>query len=330
MDHRKAASVVPEPVGAAISVSSPRAIAGQPSACAAVGVPNRSRNQSATNGENGTSAGLACASGTGQQGPAAYTLPATKAPRYNVSVPAAPTSPAGRAKRNRAAARRDVRATPARPTAATAPSIPPAVLTAVWWIATGLFVVFTARSLLQKITWYLAVDQYGYLAFGHDLARGQVFHHWPPLDAFLSRIPEQVDILVQTYVYDHGKAYCRYAPGFPIILAAWLLLFGDDGAHYLNPTIFICLLLLVIAFQRRLFPSRWRPTSGGVLMVLFPSMLHLWGITLVRDLSTHLFAVLGLFLLLPVRGRPLAPGRTAAATLASAMRPRSARTPSST
>ena len=46
-------------------------------------------------------------------------------------------------------------------------------------------------------------------------------------------------MLVQTYVYDHGKLYCRYAPGFPILLAGWLTLFGDDGAHYLNPTIFI-------------------------------------------------------------------------------------------
>ena len=37
MPVRKAASVLPEPVGAAISVSSPAAIAGQPSAWGSVG-----------------------------------------------------------------------------------------------------------------------------------------------------------------------------------------------------------------------------------------------------------------------------------------------------
>ncbi len=226
----------------------------------------------------------------------------------------APPTPPGRSKRNRAAARRNLRATPAHP-AATATVQPglPAVLTALWWTATVLFLFFTARSLDQKITWYLAVDQYGYLAFSHDLMRGHVFHHWPPLDAFVSRMPQQVDVLVQTYIYDHGKLYCRYAPGFPIILAAWRLLFGDGAAHSLNPTIFTALLVLMIAFARRIFRSAWRGTAAAVLLVLFPSNLHLWGITLVRDLSTHLFAVLGLYLLLPARGRRLGPWRTAAA-----------------
>ncbi len=53
-DQRKAASVFPEPVGAAISVSAPRAMAGQPAACAGVGVPKRSSNQRATSGEKAT------------------------------------------------------------------------------------------------------------------------------------------------------------------------------------------------------------------------------------------------------------------------------------
>ena len=46
MPTRNAASVLPEPVGAAISVSSPAAIAGQPSACGSVGPSgNRRPNQ---------------------------------------------------------------------------------------------------------------------------------------------------------------------------------------------------------------------------------------------------------------------------------------------
>jgi hypothetical protein len=168
----------------------------------------------------------------------------------------------------------------------------------------------------RKITWYLAVDQYGYLAFAHDLARGQVFHHWPPLEALKDGMPPRMDVLVQTYVYDQGKLYCRYAPGFPILLAGWLTLFGDDGAHYLNPTIFLSLLVLLIVFQRRVFRSRWRATVGVALVALFPTFLHLWALTLTRDLATHLAGLIGLFLLLPVGTRRLGPGRVAAAGLA--------------
>ena len=43
--HRNAASVLPLPVGARISVDSPRAIAGQPSVCGRVGASNASVNQ---------------------------------------------------------------------------------------------------------------------------------------------------------------------------------------------------------------------------------------------------------------------------------------------
>ncbi len=191
----------------------------------------------------------------------------------------------------------------------------PNPLTALWLAATVALLWLVAAGIGRKITWYLAVDQYGYLAFAHDLMRGHVFHHWAPLDALGSRLPPQVDVLSQTYIYDHGRLYCRYAPGFPIILAAWLLLFGDDGAHFLNPTVYVVLLVLLLAFQYRVFRSRWRATAGVALVILCPTFLHFWGITLVRDLSTHLMGILGLFLLLPA-GRRLGPGRTAAAGLA--------------
>ena len=48
MAQRKAVSVLPLPVGARISVDSPRAIAGQPCACGGVGASKEARNQSAT------------------------------------------------------------------------------------------------------------------------------------------------------------------------------------------------------------------------------------------------------------------------------------------
>jgi hypothetical protein len=45
MHAKKAASVFPLPVGAAISVCSPAMIAGQPATCASVGPANRESNQ---------------------------------------------------------------------------------------------------------------------------------------------------------------------------------------------------------------------------------------------------------------------------------------------
>src|SRR5579883_190000 len=49
---RNAANVLPEPVGARMSVCCPAAIAGQPSRCGAVGSPSAVRNQCRTGGRN--------------------------------------------------------------------------------------------------------------------------------------------------------------------------------------------------------------------------------------------------------------------------------------
>ena len=168
----------------------------------------------------------------------------------------------------------------------------------------------TAVALERQITWYLAVDQFGYLTFAHDLLHGQVFHDWAPLEALEPFFPPRTDVLVQTYVYDHGRLYCRYAPGFPLLLAGWIGVFGDDRAHYLNPTLYLVLLAVAVAFQWRIFRSPWRAMAGTALIALFPTMMHLWGLTLTRDLSAHVFGFIGLFLLLPVRGRPDQPEAT--------------------
>ena len=132
--------------------------------------------------------------------------------------------------------------------------------------------------------------------------------------------PPRTDVLVQTYVYDHGQIYCRYAPGFPMLLAGWIGVLGADRAHYLNPTLYLGLLAVAVAFQWRLFRSLWRAMVGTALIALFPTMMHLWGSTLTRDLSAHLFALIGLFILLPVRGRPISPRRSSLQAWRSASR----------
>jgi hypothetical protein len=186
-------------------------------------------------------------------------------------------------------------------------------LTILWWGVVPLLALYTWLAIERRITWYLAVDQFGYMTFAHDLLHGRVFHDWPPLQALRPLLAPRTDVLAQTYVWDQGRLYCRYAPGFPIILALWLALLGDDWAHYLNPVLFIGLLIAVVAFQRRVFHSRWRALSGGALLLLFPTLIHLWGLTLTRDLSCHLMALMGLFVLLPWRAQRLGPRRAAMA-----------------
>jgi len=186
----------------------------------------------------------------------------------------------------------------------------------VWGIAILVFFVATAMAIERQITWYLAVDQFGYLNFAHDLLHGHVFHDWPPLRSLQQFMPPRTDVLAQTYVDDGGRLYCRYSPGFPMLLAAWMAIFGDYGAHYLNPTLYLVLLAIALVFQLRLFRSPWRAGIGTVLITLFPTFTHLWGLTLTRDMSAHVFAFTGLFLLLPAHGRRLTPGRMLGAMIA--------------
>ena len=194
----------------------------------------------------------------------------------------------------------------------------PRVLAALWLAATAELLVLTALVVHHYTTWYLAIDQFGYLTFAHDLLHGRVFHHWPPLDALAARLLPRVDVLVQSYVADHGHLYCRYPPGYPLLLAGWIGLLGDDAAHVLNPTIFLALLTLLLAFGTRLYRSRWWATAGVALIVLFSGRteLYSWALTPVRDPATHLAALLGLFLLLPADGARLSARRVAAAGLA--------------
>lgn len=167
----------------------------------------------------------------------------------------------------------------------------------VWLALTIAFLVLTAMSLEHRITWYLAVDQFGYLRFANDLLHGHVEHDWPPMRAFAKYVPPQTDVLVQTYIWNKGHIYSRYAPGFPIILAAWIGLFGNDAAHLLNPTLFLTLLVTVMVIQWRLARSLWRGTIATTLVVLCPTLVYLWALTPTRDLSAHCCAFIGLAVL---------------------------------
>ena len=94
------------------------------------------------------------------------------------------------------------------------------------WLALGLLgiLLFTHWKWFQgKVTWYLAVDQHGYFAFARDLLRGRLFHPWSPAALLGDKLWPRNDVLAQTYIFDQGHIYSRYAPGFPILIGEWLV-----------------------------------------------------------------------------------------------------------
>src|SRR5262245_10116077 len=89
------------------------------------------------------------------------------------------TAVVSRADRRRAA-RATTRPAAAPPRAAAAPIALPAWLPRAGQVAFAItavvFLIAVARAIEARITWYLAVDQFGYLQFAHDLLHGKVFH----------------------------------------------------------------------------------------------------------------------------------------------------------
>lgn len=182
-------------------------------------------------------------------------------------------------------------------------------------VLAGVFLITLARALEARITWYLAVDQFGYLQFANDLLRGKVFHDWEPA-RIMGILPKRTDVLAQTYVWDNGQMYCRYSPGFPMLVAGWLALFGEARVSFLNPTLFLIFLGIVMACEWRLSGSIWRGLVVAVLITLCPTMMYWWSLTLTRDLSAHFFAFIGLYQLIPRPGQPLTLRRAVVAGLA--------------
>src|SRR5258707_3891612 len=112
---------------------------------------------------------------------------------------------------------------------------------------------------VQRTTWYLAIDQFGYLTFADDLAHGHALHDWALLPAVKPLLPQDldVDVYAQTYV-GHGDAlFCRYSPGFALVLALARLLFGPTAEHLVNPLSVVLLLACLYAIGRRVFASAW-------------------------------------------------------------------------
>jgi len=159
------------------------------------------------------------------------------------------------------------------------------------------------RFVEARVTWYLSIDQLGYLTFARDLLAGHVFHDWPVAAALAELLPSPTDVLAQSYLHEDGLVYSRYAPGYPLLLAGWIGLFGVDAAHLFNPCLVPVFVLGLAAFHGRALGSAWRGGAAAILTVLLPTQMLFWFMTLTRDPTAHLLALLGLAVAWPRRER---------------------------
>ena len=172
-------------------------------------------------------------------------------------------------------------------------------------ILMGLLVA--SRGLERLNTWYLASDQFAFLTMAEDLRAGRITHTDELYDFMPRWHPGPFDALAQTYHLRHGVLHSRYPPGFPLLLAGVGRVFGETGEHWLNPFLYILILLVLplLAFSslRSVEPILgWATAAASVwLLLLLPTDVHLWGITVARDLPAHLFGLIAL--LAAVSGR---------------------------
>lgn len=150
----------------------------------------------------------------------------------------------------------------------------------------------------RRVSWYLAVDQFGYLSFARDLADGHLFHAWPPIDAFRALLAMPMDVLVQTYIVDGAHIYSRYSPGYPLMLAGAMSMFGTHGAIYLNVAILMGLLGVLFLLGQRLLGDPMAAAAAVGLVMVCPTLVAFWARSPLRDLPAHLAALGGLVLLI--------------------------------
>jgi hypothetical protein len=159
-----------------------------------------------------------------------------------------------------------------------------------------------ARGVERRNTWYLASDQFAFLTFAGDLAQGRVLHDPSTLELLVPRPnPRRTyDAFAQTYFWTGDKLFSRYPPGFPALLAAAGLIGGETAQHWLNPALYLTTLAVLALLVWVLLRPHDRPVAAGAaatatwLALLLPTDLHLWGITLARDLPAHLLGLLAL------------------------------------
>ncbi|MDG2308492.1 MAG: hypothetical protein P8R42_28265 [Candidatus Binatia bacterium] len=165
----------------------------------------------------------------------------------------------------------------------------------------GIGVLVACSGLERLNTWYLASDQYAFLTLAEDLRDGRLTRTDPLYDFMPEWKKGSFDALSQTYHFRQGTLHSRYPPGFSAMLAVAGAAFGERGQHGLNPLLY----LIVFAVLARLSYVVLKEVDVVVaygasaavvwLLLLLPTDVHLWGITVARDLPAHLFGLLALW-----------------------------------
>jgi hypothetical protein len=187
------------------------------------------------------------------------------------------------------------------------------------WLALGLGVlalIVSGYGLVRHNNWYLASDQAAFLTIARDMQTGTVFHDPSIFDDTVVRRAgwKRYDALQQTYFLQQDKLYSRYPPGFPAMLAVAGAVAGEAGEHWLNPLLYLATLIALARLLYSLLCGHDRALAAGTavlamwLMLLVPTGVHLWGITVARDLPAHFLGLLGL--VFAVRSRPVLSGLT--------------------
>ncbi|MFM7141602.1 MAG: hypothetical protein ACKO2K_06760 [Alphaproteobacteria bacterium] len=156
-----------------------------------------------------------------------------------------------------------------------------------------------ARGLERRNTWYLASDQFAFLQLAGDLREGRVLHSPDAILRLGAQPPRRgaSDAYFQTYFWDGSRLWSRYPPGFPAMLAAAGAIGGEPARHLLNPALYAGLLVLLAWSAWRLLRGLDRPLAAGAalvsawLAIVLPTQLHLWGITVARDLPANLLGL---------------------------------------
>lgn len=175
-----------------------------------------------------------------------------------------------------------------------------------------LALAFASWGLVRLNTWYLASDQFAFLTLAEDLRQGTVFHDDWAFETLRPFPKEGVayDALAQTYFWRDKQLFTRYPPGFPAMLATAGVVGGETAQHLLNPILYLVTLLVLVGLTWTLLRDASPLVALGAavasvwLFLLLPTRVHLWGITVARDLPAHMLGLLAL--LAAARRAPIA------------------------
>ena len=160
--------------------------------------------------------------------------------------------------------------------------------------------------------YYVAIgsDQYEVIRFAEALKNGSIFLDHPVFKLVEDRTEpgKLYSIYYGGYLLRDGKIFCKYAIGYPLILAACMAVFGLPGVFFANFFIYSAL-LLIIYLLGTLYFSRGAPRralSLGAPLLFFLLVDEVWQLSVTPhgDVASLFCLMAGIyFLVLSFRGR---------------------------